>query len=150
MLGGGARLIAEDVDTLAAFSPDGSQLAFLRGAPDAGESYIIVAGADGTGQRTLASRKRPLSFTLVSLAWSPDGKTIAATGGSESDLSGQVVIVDAGSGSARVLPTPPWRVVGGVAWLAEGSGLLVNAQESAGEASSQIFLVPYPSGCRAG
>jgi eukaryotic-like serine/threonine-protein kinase len=146
VLGGGARLIAEDVDTAATFSPDGSQLAFLRGAPDAGESYIIVAGADGTNQRKLAVRKRPLNFTLLSLAWSPDGKSIAATGNNESELSGQVVIVDPASGTERVLATPQWRVIGGVAWLADGSGLLVNAQESAGEASSQIFLVPYPSG----
>jgi eukaryotic-like serine/threonine-protein kinase len=146
VLGGGARLIAEDVDTLATFSPDGSQLAFLRGAPDVGESYVVVAGADGTNQRKLATRKRPLNFTLLSLAWSPDGKAIAATGNNESELSGQVVVVDVASGAERVLPTPQWRVIGGVAWLADGSGLLVNAQESAGESSSQIFLVPYPSG----
>ena len=146
VLGGGSRLIAEDVDTLATFSADGSQLAFLRGAPDIGESYIIVAGADGTNQRKLAMRKLPLEFTLVSVAWSPDGKTIAATGASRAELSGQVVLVDAASGSERVLPTPHWRIIGGVAWLADGSGLLVNAQESAGEASSQIFFVPYPSG----
>ena len=146
VLGGGARLIAEDVDTLPTFSPDGSQLAFLRGAPDTGESYVIVAGTDGADQRKLATRKRPLAFTLVSLAWSRDGKTIAATGTREGELNGQVVLVDAASGTERVLETPPWRTLGGVAWLADGSGLLVNAQESAGEASSQIFLVPYPSG----
>jgi Tol biopolymer transport system component len=146
VLGGGARLIAEDVDTAATFSPDGSQLAFLRGAPDQGESYVIVAGADGTNQRKLAVRKRPLNFTLLSVAWSPDGKAIAATGSNESQLSGQVVIVDVASGTERVLATPQWRLIGGVAWLADGSGLLVNAQESAGETSSQIFLAPYPSG----
>ena len=62
------------------------------------------------------------------------------------DLRGQVVIVDVASGAERVLPTPDWRQVARVAWLADGSGLLVNAQESAGEASNQIFLVAYPSG----
>ena len=146
MLGGGARLIAEDVDTLATFSPDGSQLAFLRGDPDARESAVIVATADGANQRKLAVRKIPLEFPLLGLSWSPDGKTIAATGSNVADLSGQVVLVDAASGTERVLPTPQWRQVAGVAWLADGSGLLVNAQETAGEASSQIFLVPYPSG----
>ena len=146
VLGGGARLIAEDVDTLATFSPDGSQLAFLRGDPDARESAVIVATADGANQRKLAVRKIPLEFPLLGLSWSPDGKTIAATGSNVADLSGQVVLVDAASGTERVLPTPHWRQVAGVAWLADGGGLLVNAQETAGEASSQIFLVPYPSG----
>ena len=33
VLGGGARLILEDVDTSVSFSPDGQQFAFLRGYP---------------------------------------------------------------------------------------------------------------------
>jgi Tol biopolymer transport system component len=146
VLGGGAQFIAEDVDTMVTFSPDGSQLAFLRGYPDQHESAVVVAGADGTNQRKLAVRKSPLAFPLVGLSWSPDGKTIAATGTNERELLGQVVLVDVATGAERVVPTPKWRQVGGVAWLADGSGLLVNAQESAGESSSQIFFVPQPSG----
>lgn len=146
VLGGGARLIAEDVDTSVTFSPDASQLAFLRGFPDNGTSAIIVANVDGTNQRQLATRKRPLLYVLEGLAWSPDGKSIAATGANRTELRGQVVIVDAKSGAEQVLPTPDWRQVTRVAWLPDGSGILVNAQESAGESSSQIFLVNYPSG----
>ena len=37
VLGGGARLILEDVDTSVSFSPDGSQFAFIRGFPDRGK-----------------------------------------------------------------------------------------------------------------
>jgi serine/threonine protein kinase/Tol biopolymer transport system component len=146
VLGGGARLIVEDIDTAVSFSPDGSQLAFLRGYPDDGMSAVIVANADGSNQRKLATRKRPMQFPLLGLAWSPDGRTIVATGANDGRLRGEVVAVDVATGAERLLPTPDWRQVSRVAWLPDGSGLLVNAQESAGESSSQVFLVNYPSG----
>lgn len=146
VLGGGARLIVEDVDTSVTFSPDGNQLAFLRGYPDDGSSAVIVANADGSNQRPLATRKRPAEFSLLGLAWSPDGGRIAATGAHEGQLRGEIVSVDVAAGVETIIPTPDWRVVSRVDWLPDGSGLVVNAQESAAESSNQIFLVAYPSG----
>ena len=146
ILGGGARMIVEDIDTAVSFSPDGSQLAFLRGYPDVGESAVIVANVDGSNQRKLATRKRPANFPLLGIAWSPDGKTIAATGAHEGQLRGEIVAVDVATGSERTVATPDWRQVSRLAWLPDGSGLLVNAQESAGEASNQVFLLNYPAG----
>ena len=146
VLGGGARLVMEDVDTSVTFSPDGGQLAFVRGFPDTRESAIMVANVDGSGIRQLARRKRPLAFTLQGAAWSPDGRTILATGSNTSSLFGQVVAVNVADGSETVLKTPEWRQMTRLAWLPNGTGLLVNAQESAGESSNQIFLVDYPSG----
>ena len=146
VLGGGARLVLEDVDTAVSFSPDGKQFAFIRGYPDEAKSAIIVANADGSGARELITRKRPLSFPLFGLAWSPDGKTIAVTGDHAEELRGQLVLVDVAAATETLLPIPEWRSVARLAWLRDGTGLLVNAQESAGESSNQIFLVNYPSG----
>jgi Tol biopolymer transport system component len=56
------------------------------------------------------------------------------------------VAVDVATGTERIITTPDWRLVSRIAWLPDGSGLLVNAQESAGEASNQVFFVGYPSG----
>ena len=39
-----------------AFSPDGTRMAFIRGMAD-GEQVIVLANADGTNQRRLASRR---------------------------------------------------------------------------------------------
>ena len=146
VLGGGARLVMEDVDTSVTFSPDGKQLAFVRGMPDDGRSAIVVANVDGSNLRQLAVRKTPLSFTLQGAAWSPDGTSIAATGDDAGTLFGQVIIVNVADGSEKILKTPEWRQMTRLAWLPNGKGLLVNAQESAGESSNQIFLVDYPSG----
>ena len=146
VLGGGARLVVEDVDTAVTFSPNGTELAFIRGFQEEGKSGVIVANVDGSQQHALATRKRPLQFPLEGIAWSPDGRSIAVSGADSSQLRGQIVIVDVATGSERVLPTPDWRQVNRVAWLPDGSGILATAQESAAESSSQVFLVSYPSG----
>ena len=65
VLGGGSRLILEDVDTVVSFSPDGKEFAFVRGFPDEGKSAVMVASADGSKQRAIATRKRPLRFPLA-------------------------------------------------------------------------------------
>jgi len=146
VLGGGARLIVEDIDTAVSFSPDGKRFAFLRGYPDERASAVIVANADGNDLRKLATRKSPAEFPLFGVSWSPDAKTIVATGAQDGQLRGEIVAVDAATGAERVLPSPDWRQVNRVAWLPDGSGLLVNAQESAAESSSQVFYLSYPSG----
>ncbi len=146
ILGGGARLVLEDVDTSLAFSPDGREFAFIRGFPDRARSAVMVASADGTSVRELIVRDRPLEYTLMGIAWSPDGTRIAATGRNLDELRGQIVIIDVEAKTETVLSTPDWRQVSRVAWLPDGSGLLANAQESAGESSNQIFLVSYPAG----
>ncbi|HEX6316496.1 MAG TPA: hypothetical protein VFZ73_16610, partial [Gemmatimonadaceae bacterium] len=69
-----------------------------------------------TGQRQLITRTRPLDYPLEGIAWSLDGKSIAANGGSYQELRGQVVIVDVASATETVLPTPDWRAVSRVAW----------------------------------
>jgi eukaryotic-like serine/threonine-protein kinase len=146
ILGGGARLILEDVDTSVTFSPKGDEFAFIRGFPTGGKSAVMVANADGSNVRELIARTRPLVFRLLGIAWSPDGSKLAVTGRNLEELRAQVVIVDVATKTETVLPTPDWRLVSRVAWLPDGSGLLVNAQETAGESSNQIFLVAYPSG----
>jgi Tol biopolymer transport system component len=57
------------------FSPGGERMAFLRKTSGPKESFLIVANADGSDERTLAVRRWPETFA-GSLAWSPDGKTI--------------------------------------------------------------------------
>src|SRR5215204_1816681 len=83
VLGGSSKKIVQDYGTRVqvnpvTFSPDGKQFAFIRQLPEIGTD-LVIANADGTGERILASGRSPNVF-LRSAAWSPDGKVIAVAG----------------------------------------------------------------------
>jgi Tol biopolymer transport system component len=146
VLGGGARRVMDDVDGEISFEPGGRRFAFVRGYPDRQESAVMVADAEGANPKPLATRRAPNRFLLQSLAWSPDGRAIAVPADRSQDLQSEVVLVDAASGDLRTLGTHAWRRITHVAWLPDGQALLVNGQEAAGEASSQIWLMSVPDG----
>ena len=53
----------------------GREIAFRREVPGNQQSLILIANADGTGERVLVERDRSEGFS-ADPAWSPDGKTI--------------------------------------------------------------------------
>lgn len=146
-LGGTPRRLIANVGTAVAFSPDGKQLAFIRNSPEAGEDVLMIADANGDGERKLALRKLPNFFRSV--AWSPDGKTIACGAGSfVPTYNTYVVEVAIDSGSEKQIGNHIWRLVGQLAWVHDGRGLIVSATEKdAGRfEAQQIWYVSYPEG----
>jgi len=148
VLGGASRKVIENVTSPVSLSPDGMRLAFMRSNPLGGESALVVANADGTGERQVAVRKQPNNFSPGGPTWSPDGKLIAsgalnydpATGGTWT-----VVAVEVESGAERPITSQKLSNVGQVAWLADGSGLALIATEQ-GTPSAQIWYLSYPEG----
>jgi len=146
VLGGGTRKLVDDIDSAPGVSPDGKQIAFVRGAfPTA--VLIMLANADGGAPRQLAERKSPLMYQLglQSVAWSPDGKTIAAVGIDNAKLTAQIVSIDASTGAERPVGST-WRLINALVWTADGHDLIISAQESGGETGTQIWVVAFPAG----
>ncbi len=145
--GGNGRRVISNVGSAVTFSPDGQQLAFIRNLPDAGEDALMIASADGGGERQLAVRKLPNFFRHV--AWSPQGKTIACTAGSfVPSYTTYLVEVALESGREKQIGTQSWTFMGQLAWIGDGSGLILGAseQESGTLDAQQLWHVSYPQG----
>ncbi|HVP44139.1 MAG TPA: protein kinase [Terriglobales bacterium] len=146
VLGGDAQQVKFDVDTAVTFSPDAKQIAYERGYLDKGEVTLFIANADGSGERVLATRRIPNSFTNAAPAWSPDGKTIVATA---FDFTGggftSIIAVSVADGSMTSFYKQNGQL-GRISWLPDGSGMLVGANDISKSAQGQILYVSYPGG----
>jgi len=146
VLGGPSTMAVYDTGPIG-FSPDGGQIAFVR--PYQSESRLLLANDDGTNERTLAVRHQPDFFRAYwnAPAWSPDGKTIACQV-RLNDERGQyetVIGVSVEDGSQKPLTSKRWNDAGQPVWLADGSGLLLTANERA-TAPVQVWHIALRSG----
>jgi len=144
LLGVTPKKIIEDVDAPVSFSPDGLQIAFVRGYPSQKQTALMIASADGSGERQLAVRQSPDDFGWKGgPAWSPDGEQIACAVGTY-DLRMRLVAVNVRDGSEKVILSGKWPWIGRVVWLRDGSGLLMVARNESTD-FRQIWYVGYPN-----
>jgi Tol biopolymer transport system component/DNA-binding winged helix-turn-helix (wHTH) protein len=150
VFGGTPQYLIEEVWSSFALSPDGRQIAFFRGYGSVQDVRLLIANLDGGGERELI-RTRPgeLWFEIWGSGptWSPDGQRIVALArgrGATGDYT-YLLEVAVNDGTVKEVPARRWYQAGQVAWLPDGTGLVVVAQEKVA-GPYQVWLVPYPSG----
>ena len=147
VLGGTPVKVLEKIDAPISFAPDGKHFVLVRGNyPNPGESALVIANLDGSGERNLIVKKNPERFSPIFFtgpSWSPDGKIIAATVATIGGRS-KVVGFSVDDGSEKNLSAESWAFSGRVQWLPDMTGLLVIAGES--PALAQVWMINYPEG----
>jgi serine/threonine protein kinase/Tol biopolymer transport system component len=148
VFGGTPQKILEGIWSSISFSADGKQITYVRLFPSTGESWLVIANADGSGTpQTIARRKLPDYFSKDGPAWSPDGQRIVVGANSIPEIDNATLIeVPARGGNERAVTKPAWSQIRRVLWMPDGSGLVFTAFASANWLGTQVWQVSYPGG----
>src|SRR5580658_3445626 len=141
VLGGNPQQVVRDIDTSISFSPDGKQFAFMRGIPDKGTFKLLVANADGSGEKLLTTMSANITVAgLLTPAWSPDGKTIVFASLLPS-VSSQLNEFTVATGAVRTL-FATHGALGRPHWLPDGDALLVPMRDESGARKASFGKYP--------
>ncbi len=148
-LGGATRKILFDIDSAAAFSPDGKRISFVRGLPDKPHPAcaLMVADSDGGAQRRLVVKIEPDTFPIfVAPAWSPDGESIVAPVSRSGEVgSYSLSEFRVADGRETRIGDRRWGWILALTWLPDRSGLVLIGGEI-GESAQQVWFVALPDG----
>lgn len=144
VLGAKTETVLEHINTPPAFSPDGSQIAFVRHLPEKGKSLLLIANAvDGKEERVLAVRAWAVRFA-DGISWSPDGDLIAVAAVSKSGR--EMLGVKVSNGAISPLTKQKWSALHRLAWMHDGSGLVMVATDKPAFEWLQLWHLSYPGG----
>jgi eukaryotic-like serine/threonine-protein kinase len=147
VLGGQPRQIIRDIDSAPVFSPDGQQIAFVRGILNAfdNKNQVLIANADGSGQHVVVDRKSFAPGAAV-VSWSADGNNLALASPEIRENASHWVLETISTKTGEVRDLHSFALgARAVAWLPDGHGVLVVATDSQ-SGRNQIWFVSYPKG----
>jgi Tol biopolymer transport system component len=145
-LGGTPVKVIADVSGQISFSPDGKQMAFHRFAVNEAESSLIIADANGTNERKIASRTGHEYFAN-GVAWSADGKKLATGYASDSAVHPYIfATVNIADGAIEEIGTHRFDAFGSILWLKDQSRLVMVASDKGNNLPRQIWQISYPAG----
>jgi Tol biopolymer transport system component/DNA-binding winged helix-turn-helix (wHTH) protein len=146
-LGGVPVKLREGVPWYFSIAPDNKRIAFLRYIDGGKRTSVIVSNVDGTDERSVITVPINRNWTTYCLTWAPDGRRIALGGSREGDPTVTFIwVLTVDTGELKQLSTRPWKTIGRISWLNDGSGILTIAADPGPEEGSQIWMVAYPSG----
>ena len=137
---GAGIIVGADEDWDPVWSRDGSQIAFIRHDPAADTTQLYVASPDGTGVRAVSA----VMNWIWDHAFSPDGRSIAFTAGSEPDRG--LWIADVAQGSARRVDLP--MPVSSPTWVPGGTELVFTGSPVANQGDGLYAVDPVTGALR--
>jgi eukaryotic-like serine/threonine-protein kinase len=152
-VGGEARKIVPDMESIFTLSPDGTRVAFRRF--NAFQRDYILCIADVTSGAETELQRRHYPDAIGTLRWSPDPERldyvqILNRPGLPGNCDIRINEINVGTRAVRRLDRPGWRGLNNwlgiqeFAWLRDGSGLLVCAGPRSEPA--QIWMIPLAGG----
>lgn len=141
--GGPAQKLVVNIDAGIALSPDGREVAFVRSFPGQHRDALVLAKADGSSEREIASRQHPDKFSFAAASWSPDGKLIALGASRYNGLECAILGVPPSGAKPLELSRWEWKAMCAVAWSADGGSLHFSAM-ALNSNSFQIWRLTYP------
>jgi serine/threonine protein kinase len=145
ILGGTPRLVVKNIDTTVTFSPDGTRIAYVRWQdPEPTDSRILSSRADGTDEQVL--RTTSYNPTLMSVAWSPDGRWIACALTTPDNAAGGIDMFDVASRTMHRFVRWEDKTAVELKWLPNGKGLMLQYWRKREPGRAQIGFISYPDG----
>jgi serine/threonine protein kinase/Tol biopolymer transport system component len=139
-MGGAPRQLVNDVASAVSFSTDGKRMAYLRQLVDKNVWQVLVANADGSGEKLFYQGAEGAMFS--GLGWGgPDDRLalLSKIVGKNTEL----LILGSDGKIERTLQ--PLHIAGDVAWIPDGSGLFLVGLAKTND-PPQIWFQPYHSG----
>ena len=146
-LGGVPEMILDDAPSSVSFSPDGKRFLFIRPAAAKHESYLMMAEADGSSPRMVATKKEPEAFVEAGPAWLPDGQHAAVVVLENIAQVGlHLELLDIGTGTSAGFGDFVMAGMGRLTWRSNPGAIVFCGNEKIGELRTQVWEVLYPSG----
>ncbi len=156
-LGGPAQKLLENVEFPIEFAREGRSLVYSRfgnEGPNRAFGRLMLANADGTGEQTfldLPDAGPESNQSQSSWSWSPDRATIAFLAQARIVTIPISDVAAPGARSTislrhRALSLDDWFNVRRLAWISDGTGIVVDAARQIPYSPSQLWLISYPRG----
>src|SRR5918995_2767746 len=139
---GRRRLLEGDEDVSPAWSPDGDQIAFVRGGAADGAGRIFVVDPDDESAHALVEHDGPGEDSDP--VWSPDGTQLAFVRTEPDGLSHLMVANADGSDARSVLERP--EALSSPSWSPDGTTLVLTVVGTAGQSRGSIALLDLEEG----